>query len=82
MAEPTVQKGRNSHPRWIDIGPPFPFGDQASAFDLRLPLGAFDAMPFATALAGLRIAHVDDDGPMTGGPFANVPLHRSSPTLL
>jgi hypothetical protein len=39
-------------------------GDQLSAFDLRLALRAPEGMPAPFALAGLWIAHVDDDGPM------------------
>src|SRR5262249_1437684 len=51
------------------------FGDQPRAFDLRLPLRSFEAVPAALALAGLRVAHVDDDGPMTGRAFADVAPH-------
>jgi hypothetical protein len=57
------------------------FGDQPRAFDLRLPLRSLEAMPTALALAGLRIAHVNDDSPMTGRPFANVALHFDSFSL-
>jgi hypothetical protein len=34
-------------------------GDQLGAFDLRLALGALEAMPFTLAPAGCRIAHHD-----------------------
>src|SRR5262245_32755153 len=34
-------------------------------------------MPTAPALAGLRIAHVDHDGPMAGRAFAEVAFHLS-----
>src|SRR5262249_37029713 len=50
-------------------------GDQLGTFDLCLALRAGEAMPFAPALPGLRIAHVDDDGPMTGRALADVALH-------
>jgi hypothetical protein len=45
-------------------------GDKLGAFDLRLALGAGQAMPAPFALSGFGIAHVDDDGPVTGRPFA------------
>jgi len=32
-------------------------------------------MPAALAPAALRVAHIDDDCPMTGRPFADVALH-------
>src|SRR5215831_2980054 len=57
------------------------FGDQPRAFDLRLPLRSLEAVPAALALAGLRVAHVDDDGPMTGRAFADVPPHFESSPL-
>src|SRR5262249_47775520 len=38
-------------------------------------------MPFALALAGLWIAHVDNDGPMTGRSLADMTLHLSSPSV-
>src|SRR5262245_6321928 len=34
-------------------------------------------MPAAFALAGLRVARVNHDGPVTGRPFANMALHFS-----
>src|SRR5262249_25975687 len=57
------------------------FGDQPRAFDLRLPLRSLEAVPAALALAGLRVAHVDDDGPMTGRPCAKIPPHFESSPL-
>src|SRR5262249_6827701 len=50
-------------------------GDKLGAFDLRLALRALKSVPLAPALAGLRITHVDDDGPVTGRPFAKMPPH-------
>src|SRR5262249_16825736 len=43
---------------------------QAGALYLSLPLRALEAVPFALALASLRIAHVDNDSPMSGRAFA------------
>src|SRR5262249_4429056 len=53
-------------------------GDKLGAFDLRLALRAGEAVPFAPARAGLWIAHVENDGPMTGRAFAEMPLHFGS----
>src|SRR5262249_18950102 len=39
-------------------------GDQARGLDLRLPLGADKGMPATLALAGLRIARIEDDRPV------------------
>src|SRR5262249_13000274 len=64
----------------IDCGAGLRLGDQAGALDLRLPLVAGEAVPAAFALAGLRIAHVNDDGPMTGRAFADMALHFFSPS--
>src|SRR5262249_25178693 len=57
------------------------FGDQPRAFDLRLPLRSLEAVPAALALTGPRVAHVDDNGPMTGRPFAKMPPHFESSPL-
>jgi len=51
---------------WIDRGTALRLGDQLSAPDLRLALRAGEGMPSALSLAGLRIAHIDYDGPMAG----------------
>src|SRR5262249_14878669 len=50
------------------------FGDQPRAFDLRLPLRSLEAVPAAFAFAGLRITHVNDDGPVAGRPLSNGPF--------
>ena len=55
--------------------------DKLGAFNLRLPLRTFEAVPFALALAALRVARLDDDGPMTGRAFAKVPSHLESSPL-
>src|SRR5262245_29622315 len=62
----------------FDVVTPASSGDQLGTFDLCLALRAGEAVPFPPALPGLRIAHVDDDGPMAGRPFANVALHFPS----
>ena len=46
---------RECDPGWIDRGTA-----------LRLALRAGEGMPSALSLAGLRIAHIDYDGPMAG----------------
>src|SRR5438132_12777562 len=56
--------------------------DQFSLFDLGFTLGADEGMPFAFALAGLRVAHVDYDGPMAGRALADVAFHLTSPFAL
>jgi hypothetical protein len=40
--------------------------NQLGTLNLRLSFGALERMPAAFALARLWIAHVDDDGPVTG----------------
>src|SRR5262249_11586499 len=57
-------------------------GDQLGAFDLCLALRAGEAVPFPPAFPGLWIAHVDDDGPVTGRALADVALHDLPPTFL
>src|SRR5262245_18978204 len=58
------------------------FGDQPRAFDLRLALRSVEAVRAALALAGLRVAHVDDDGRMAGRAFAEMALHFGFSPLL
>src|SRR5262249_19881921 len=62
----------------IDRGAALQLGDQLCASDLRLALRSGKAVPAALALSGLRIAHVDDDGPVAGRAFTDVALHFSS----
>src|SRR5262249_11530571 len=78
--DPTLEEGRDRHARGIDAGAVLELGQQSGAFDLRLALGAGKGMPAALAPTGLRIAHVDDDGPVTGRPFADVAFHFFSPS--
>jgi hypothetical protein len=79
VLNPALEEGRNRHASGIDASAVLRLGEQPGTLDLGLALGARKGMPAALAFAGLRIAHVDDDGPMTGRPFANVAFHFSSP---
>src|SRR5262249_17435548 len=65
----------------LDGGSTIDRGDEPGALDLCLALAALERMPTAPALAALRIAHIDDDGPMAGRAFAKVALHLE-PSLL
>jgi hypothetical protein len=65
----------NSHFRSLNVTALAKSGDQLGLFNLGLTLGAFEAVPLAFALTGLRIAHVDHDCPMAGRAFADVALH-------
>src|SRR5262249_38708257 len=49
-------------------------GDQFVKLRLRLALRSLEAVPALLAFAGFRRL-VDDDGPMTGRPFADVASH-------
>src|SRR5262245_24935128 len=79
VLDPAFEEGRNSHPGGFDGGAFLQLSNQAGAFDLRLPLGAPEAVPTLLALTALRIAHVDDDCPMAGRTFADVAFHFFSP---
>src|SRR5262249_46776373 len=69
-----IQEFGQCDPRRIDGRPRLDLSDQPSAFDLCLAFRPPERMP--TALApGLRIARVNDDGPMTGRPLADVAFH-------
>src|SRR5262249_42465704 len=63
------------------MGAVLDLGQKPGALDLGLSLGAGEGMPAALALAGLRIAHVEDDGPTAGRAFAKMPLHFESSTI-
>src|SRR5262249_8335895 len=78
----SIEKRCDCDPGGVDRNAALHFRYQAGAFDLGLPLGAGEGMPAALALTGLRIAHVDDDGPVTGRPFADMALHFFSPSSL
>src|SRR5215475_3812577 len=77
----TVQKLGNRDPGWIDGPTALQFHDQASTLDLRFLLGALERMPAALALAG-TVLHVDDDGPVTGRPLADMAPHFEPSFLL
>src|SRR5262249_30581477 len=66
--------------RRIDSATALRLGDQTRALDLSLALCPLEGMPTALALAGLRVAHVDDDGPVTGRAFTDVAFHFFSPS--
>src|SRR5262249_4319119 len=70
--------GRNCHARGVYARAGLDLTQQPRALDLGLVLGAGEGMPAALALTGLRIADVDDDGPVTGRTFADVAFHFSS----
>jgi hypothetical protein len=69
VALKSVEEFGNRDSGWIDHSAALHFRYQASALDLRLALVAGEGMPTALALARFQIAHVDDDGPMTGRAF-------------
>src|SRR5262249_7954791 len=69
VLDPALKENRDGHPRRIDAGAVLQFRDQARGLYLRLSLRARKAMPAAPTLAGLRISHVDDDGPVAWGAF-------------
>src|SRR5262249_51186996 len=72
----TVQKLGNRDPGWIDGPTALQFHDQASTLDLRLFLGALERVPAAFAPAG-GVQRINDDGPVTGRPFAKMSFHSS-----
>src|SRR5262245_61077058 len=54
--------------------------NQFGLLNLSLALGALEAVPAALALAGCRIAHVDDDRPVAGRSLTKMSPHfESSP---
>jgi hypothetical protein len=75
VLDPALEERRERHASGVDLPAFLHLRDQASALDLCLSFGAGEGMPAALACAVLRIAHVDDDGPMAGRPFADVALH-------
>ena len=64
VLDPSFEEGRDRHTGRFDGGAVLEVGNQASTLDLRLPLGAFEAVPALLPLAVLR--HVDNDCPVTG----------------
>src|SRR5215831_9071427 len=78
VLDPAFEEGRDGHARGVDVGAVLQLGDQAGGLDLRLSLGARKGMPTAFAIAGLRIARVNHDGPVTGRAFAKMPPHFES----
>src|SRR5262249_12397889 len=81
VLDPALEEGSDRHAGGINMGAVLALGQQPGALDLGLPLGAGKGMPAALALAGLRIAHVNNDGPMSGRPLAEMPLHFESSTI-
>src|SRR5262245_52513112 len=77
LAQPSRHEVRHCHLGWLYGGCIIDRGDELGALDLCLALAALALMPAGRALAGLRIAHVDDDGPMTRRAFADVAFHCS-----
>jgi hypothetical protein len=77
----SIEELPNRDPARLDRTTVLQFGDQPRAFDRRLPLRSLEAVPAALALAGLRITHVDDDGPVAGRPLAKMPPHFESSLL-
>ena len=75
MLDPAFEEGSDCHAGGIDARAGLYLGKQSGALDLGLSLGARKGMPAAFALAGLRIAHVNHDGPMTRRPFAQMASH-------
>src|SRR5262249_2244264 len=74
-----VQAFGNRDSRRIDRPTALHLRNQASTFDLCLPLGAGEAMP--AALTPAVLLRINDDGPMAGRPFSDMALHLSSPVL-
>jgi hypothetical protein len=75
IALKAIKKFADRDAQWIDAAGILHFRYQAGALDLRLALVAGESMPTPLALPCLRVAHVDDDGPMTGRAFAQMALH-------
>jgi hypothetical protein len=62
----SIEKRRDCDPGGIDRNAALHFRYQPGALDLGLAFGAGEGMPAAPTFAGDRIAHVDNDGPVTG----------------
>ena len=75
VIQPAREEGADCLPGWIDRAAALQFGDQTRSRDLRLPLRSGEGMPTASALAGLRITDIEDDGPMAGRAFAQMSFH-------
>src|ERR1700679_2057192 len=75
MIKPAFQKLRKGGLTRLKVCPALHFGYQASALDLRLPLGAREAMPLPTPLASRGIVQIEDDGPMARRSFAEMTPH-------
>src|SRR5262245_32068789 len=77
VLDPPLEEAGDGLPLGLDVSAALHLGDQPRAFLLGLPLGALERVPAALALSGLRIANVDDDGPMAGGTLADMAFHSS-----
>jgi hypothetical protein len=72
LLKPFVEKRRERRLGRLDVGALGEFRYEAGTLGLRLALGSAERMPLAFAHARLRVAQVEDDGPVTGRPFADV----------
>jgi hypothetical protein len=72
VVEPSVEILGDGDLARLEIGSALELGDQPGAFNLCLPLRSTKRMPAALALAGLGVAHVDDDGEVAARPFTDV----------
>src|SRR5262249_7222552 len=75
------EEGSDCHTGGIDARAVLYLGKQSGALNLSLTLRSRETVPAAFALAKLRVAHVDDDGPVTGRPFAKMPPHFGCSSL-
>src|SRR5262249_25736443 len=75
VLDPPLEEAGDGLPLGLDVSAALHLGDQPRAFLVGLPLGALAGMPFTLALAAVWISHVDDDGPMTGRPLADMAFH-------
>jgi hypothetical protein len=79
VGEPFLQVSAQRQLAGFDIAAGLLLGDEASALDLSLALGAAKAVPAAPALAGRGIGGIDDNGPMAGATRANMALDADPP---
>src|SRR5262249_34855596 len=63
IGEPLIEMLRHGLTARVFIGAATHRRDQLAAFDLRLPLGALEAVAFPLALAARRVAGIKDDRP-------------------
>src|SRR5262245_53842214 len=80
VLDPLLEEAGDGLPLGLDVSAALHLGDQPRAFLVGLPLGALERVPAPLALISHRIAHFEDDGPMTGRPLADVAFHFFSPS--